>query len=369
MTLDGPRVGLICEQLLQRVPGGIGTYASALLSYLPAQGAEVTALVARHPREELRRAGLSRARRLPLPRRLLYPSWNRTGRPRIDAGVDVVHATSMAFPDRGRVPLVVTVHDLLFREFPEAYPARGLAFHERALARLAQADLVICPSEASAAAVRAVGHGVGPIRVVPLGCDLAPPRLDERDRVLKALGVEPPYVLWVGTLEPRKNLIGVVRGFVRAAGAATGLNLYLVGPSGWGRDDLGPLLAERGVADRVRRLGRQPRERLGALYAGAAAFVYPSLGEGFGFPVLEAMACGSPVVTSDRSSLPEVAGDAALLCDPTDESSIAERLAEVLDDAGLADELRERGRKRAAEFTWERTARATVACYREALAP
>jgi len=114
-------------------------------------------------------------------------------------------------------------------------------------------------------------------------------------------------------------------------------------------------------------LGNQPRSHLAALYAGAEAFLFPSLAEGFGLPVLEAMACGTPVVTSRGTALSEVAGDAAILCDPTDPDSIGDALARVLEDVDLADALRRRGRDRASRFTWERTARDTAACYAAAL--
>jgi glycosyltransferase involved in cell wall biosynthesis len=185
---------------------------------------------------------------------------------------------------------------------------------------------------------------------------------------LEAVGVRRPYVLWVGTLEPRKNLGGVVRGFRHAVRRIPGgdrFRLYLVGPSGWG--EVSRATAD-GAGDAVRWLGPRSRADLAALYAGADAFVFPSLGEGFGLPVLEAMACGAPVVTSDRSSLREVGGDAAGLCDPGDDASIGSALAEILADRDLAAERIRRGRLRAEEFTWERTVRETVDSYRTVLA-
>lgn len=362
------RLGLLCEQLLQPVPGGIGTYVRALLTALPQTGVEVVPIVAWHRRSRLEPMELGGARRVPLPRPVLHESWSRTGRPGVGRGLDLVHATSLAFPSP-RSPLVVTVHDLLFLEFPDAYPARGLSFHRRCVDRLWTADLVISPSQATLDGLRSIARPPRRVRVVPLGTDLTAPR--EPEPVLRELGVERPYVLWVGTLEPRKNLERAIRGFVEAVGSGVrrgdGLRLYLVGPRGWDRGRVAELLEQRGVRELVRWLGPQPRERLAAVYAGAEAFVFPSLGEGFGLPVLEAMACGTPVVTSDRSALREVAGDAAVLCDPTDESSIAGALARLLGDPELAEACRRSGLRRAAEFTWERTVRETVACYREAL--
>jgi glycosyltransferase involved in cell wall biosynthesis len=306
---------------------------------------------------------------VPLPRRPLHEAWSRAGLPRPGGGLDLVHAPSLAFPNRGRRPLIVTVHDVLFLEFPEAYTAHGRAFHRRALSRLSQADLVICPSRTAADALRSLKQELPKrIRVVPLGTDLVRPA--DPNWVLRELGVEGPYVVWMGTIEPRKNLRRAIGGFLQATNDDRGTErpkLLLVGPAGWLDRPIMDLLDEPVVRERVRRVGRLDRDRQAAVYAGAEALLLPSLGEGFGLPVLEAMACGTPVVTSDRSSLPEVAGDAAVFCDPLDEGSIAAALSSVLRDPELADRLRERGLARAAQFTWERTARETAACYREAL--
>lgn len=364
------RVSLICEQLMQPIPGGIGTYVRGLMSTLPRYGVQLDPVVAWHRPARLAEAGLSQARRLPVTRHALYRRWARRGKPRVGGRADLVHAPSLAFPSRDSRPLVVTVHDLLFREYPEAYPKRGVDFHERAAGRLWDADVVICPSDYTAEAVKGLKDPPKLVRVVPMGTDLSAPPPQDRDRVLERLGVERPYVLWIGTVEPRKNPEGVVQGFVHAVEsvpAAKSLNLYLVGPPGWWRGEVGEFLEKKGMTDRVRRLGWLPRSTLASLYSGAEAFLFPSLAEGFGLPVLDAMACGAPVVTSDRTSLPEVAGSAAMLCDPDDSESIGAQLAKVLRDRGLAEDLRRLGLRRAAELTWDRTARETVACYRELL--
>jgi glycosyltransferase involved in cell wall biosynthesis len=205
-----------------------------------------------------------------------------------------------------------------------------------------------------------------------MGTDLEPPPPEEREQILERLKVQRPYVLWMGTLEPRKNPEGVMRGFVNAIESdipdADKLNLYMVGPPGWWSGDVRDLIETRGLSDRVRRIDAQPVPVRAALYAEASAFVFPSFAEGFGLPVLEAMACGTPVITSNRSSLPEVAGSAAELCDPDDHASIGRAIAKVLRDPDLAEDLRRLGKRRAAEFSWERTARQTVALYREVLA-
>jgi glycosyltransferase involved in cell wall biosynthesis len=277
----------------------------------------------------------------------------------------------MAFPPPDGRPLVVTVHDLNFIEHPDAYPAAGLRFHLAMLERVGEADVVIVPSRATAEALAQTPRPPARVRVIPMGTDMEPPSPEERDRILEGLDIKRPYVLWMGTLEPRKNPEGVMRGFVEALDSgfpdAAVMNLYMVGPRGWWSGDLAELISARGLTDRVRRLDEQPVPVRAALYAGASAFVFPSLAEGFGLPIVEAMACGAPVVTSNRSSMPEVAGAAAELCDPADPSSIGAALAKVLRDPELADDLRRVGFKRAREFSWQRTARETVACYREAL--
>ena len=364
---DVVAVSLVCEQLLQPVPGGIGSYVRALLESLPEHGVSIRPVVAWHRRSVVRGAGMDSARRLSLPRVVLYRTWAAGGGPVMPGGTRLVHAPSLAFPPRDTRPLVVTVHDVFFRTDPDLYPARAVRFHERAVGRLAQADLVICPSRATADAVRELRPQVRRVEVVPLGTEMATPPAEEVERVLARRGLRRPYVLWAGTLEPRKNLERTIRGFVDGTHELGEVRMCLVGPRGWLHGEPGELLAGRG--DRVRWLGPVPRDELAALYAGAEAFLFPSLAEGFGLPVLEAMACGTPVVTSDRSALPEVAGDAALLCDPTDHISIGEALSRVLRDRDLAARLRRAGLDRASGYTWDRMARETATLYRALVGP
>jgi len=174
-----------------------------------------------------------------------------------------------------------------------------------------------------------------------------------------------PYLLTVGTLQPRKNVEGVVQAFEALARDGAPHQLVVAGARGWRDEALAAKLRRSPAAARVRATGHVDDATLVALYRGAAAFVFPSRGEGFGLPPLEAMACGAPVVCSDRTSLPEVVGDAALLVDPDDAAAVAAALREALEPA-RADELRARGFARAAQFTWERCAEATVAAYRRA---
>jgi glycosyltransferase involved in cell wall biosynthesis len=302
-------------------------------------------------------------RRLPLPRPLLYESWHGAAWPpvqRATGPVDLVHATGVAVPPRS-APLVVTVHDLAVLHDPSRFTRHGARFLRRAI-RLTRerADLVLCSSEATARDCRGAGFAEERLRIVPLGVEARPAGEAQVDTVRRRLGLDRPYVLWAGTAEPRKNLPVVVESFRRLDDP--GLDLALAGPPGWGTD-VEELL--RPLGERAKRLGFLTRADLEAVYAGASAFCYPSLLEGFGLPVAEAMAQGTPVVTSAGTSTEEVAGGAGLLVDARDPAAVAAALARVLEDPALAARLASAGRARAAELTWSRTAALTLAAYRE----
>ncbi|HET9672264.1 MAG TPA: glycosyltransferase family 1 protein, partial [Actinomycetota bacterium] len=183
---------------------------------------------------------------------------------------------------------------------------------------------------------------------------------DDPAAALEAIGVSPPYVLFVGTVEPRKNVVGLIRAFRKIA-AEVPHTLVIAGPAGWGTS-LGRELAD--PPGRIEPVGAVSPQRLDALYRSADCLCYPSRYEGFGLPVLEAMLRGVPVVASTTPAVAETAGDAALLVDPTDEGAIADAVERVLTDRVLADDLRAKGRERTASFSWDRTAAATVEVYR-----
>jgi glycosyltransferase involved in cell wall biosynthesis len=212
---------------------------------------------------------------------------------------------------------------------------------------------------------------VTPERVVtvPLGAEdhFRPLPPGEVAAACRRLGLGPRgYVGFVGVVEPRKDVPALVEAFSRIAADFPGLQLAIAGPPGWGYAEVARRVATAGPADRIRLLGYVPQQDLPAFYNGARAIVYPSRYEGFGLPVLEAMKCGAPIVTSDVSSLPEVTGTAALLVPPGDVDGLQGALRRVLGDEALARELSARGLQRSAAFTWEACARATVDVYRAA---
>ncbi len=361
------RVALTVEQCWHRVPGGTATSIVQLgRALLARDDVEVVGVAARHaePAPDAHAPPVP-VRHLPLPRLALYETWHAVRRPVVERAtgpVDLVHATAVAVPG-ARAPLVMTIHDLAFLTEPEHYTRHGLRFFRRGteLARR-HARLVTVPSEATARECRDAGFDPDRLRIVPWGVDATPATSEDVAAVRTEHGLDAPYVLFVGTVEPRKNLPRVVQAMRRVA--RPDVELVLVGAKGW-NEDLDALLAA--VPGRVRTLGFVPHDRLAPLYAGAAVVVYPSLREGFGLPPLEAMAQGAAVVTSAGTATEEVAGDAALLVDPLSVDAIAAALDRVLGDAALAAELGERARARAATYTWARTAELTVAAYREAL--
>jgi glycosyltransferase involved in cell wall biosynthesis len=288
---------------------------------------------------------------------------------------DVYHATDHLLPPLG-VPTVFTVHDLAFLVEPQTHLPTNRLYLAAMMPRYARAaSAVIAVSEATRRdLLRYYRLPPERVRVVHLGVEPEFRPLDAataRARVAKRYGLAGPYVLFVGTLEPRKNVRALLAAFaalVRApsdANRSPPLQLAIAGAPGWWYDDLYRWVRARGLDSLVRFLGRVADADLPALYSACAAFAYPSLYEGFGLPPLEALACGAPVVCSDRSSLPEVVGDAALQIDPTRPAALAAALRRVLDDESLRQTLRARGLARAAGFTWGRTAAGTLTVYEQ----
>jgi glycosyltransferase involved in cell wall biosynthesis len=311
----------------------------------------------------------------PRPVRLLF---QQVGLPALAlaSGLDVVHSPSFIMPlARGRQRHLLTVYDMTFFSLPECHePLRRSRLYRWAiLASLRRAHLVSVPSEATRRAVLRFlpGAAHGRVRVVPPGIDraFAPSSDEEVARVRHRFRLDAPYVLYLGTLEPRKNLVRLVEAFARLAGGGRPEDLVLAGRPGWGLEPLDAAIASSGAAHRIRRLGYVDREDLAPLLTAAEVLVYPSLEEGFGFPPLEAMACGTPVVAAESSSLAENLAGAAELVPPEDVAALAAAVERLLVNRELHDRRRRQGLERAARFTWERTAEETVECYRALVRP
>lgn len=365
--LAAVRVAVALEQLWHRVPGGTARAALEVAAAVASRG-DVTqvGVAARHaaPPPATWHPPIE-VRHLPLPRLALYESWHAARRPHVQRAtgpVDVIHATGVAVPPRS-APLVVTVHDLAVLHDPAHFTRHGVRFLRRAIELTRrEADLVLCSSAATLADCEAHGFEPGRLRLVPLGVRVDPATPDDVARVRRQHGLDGDYLLFVGTLEPRKNLVTLLDAVARTS-ADDLPPLVVVGPTGWG-DDLAPRIERLGR--RVRSLGFVPQADLGPLYAGATIFCYPSRLEGFGLPVLEAMAQGTPVVTSIGTATEELVGDGAgMAVDPLDAEALAGALTALVADDAERTRLAEVGRRRAAERTWARTAELTVAAYRE----
>jgi glycosyltransferase involved in cell wall biosynthesis len=274
-------------------------------------------------------------------------------------------------PTRPATRTLLTVHDLSFMRHPDAFVPSLRRYLELAVPRsIHRADVVLADSSHTHSDLLTLfGIPAEKVEVITPGVDarFRPiPRSGDRARLKERYGVgDEPYVLSLGTVQPRKNYVRLIRAFARAneerplatqppRSADSRMRLLIAGGRGWLYEDI---FVEADKHDYVRLLGFVDDEDLPALYRGAALFAFPSLYEGFGLPVLEAMACGVPVVCSNTSSLPEVAGDAALLVNPLDVDGLSAAMVRVLEDAALRKTMISRGLAQAARFTWERSAR------------
>ena len=284
-------------------------------------------------------------------------------------GADLVHGPANALPlIRPGLPGVVTVHDLAIYDHPEWFP-RGQWFATRVVVprSIRGARMVICPSEATRRTVERL-FGVGPAhcRVIPHGVetDFARPVAEEMRRSVRdRYGLPDRYLLQVGTIQPRKNYLTTLRALARIPPQSR-LPLVAVGGAGWGDSSVAETVAQLGLERWVRFVGYAGLQDLPGLYQMADAAVFPSLDEGFGLPVLEAFAAGTPLAASNAGALPEVAGAAALLCDPLDDVSLAANLELLMHDAGTRTRLVSAGRARAQQYTWSESAAAHLAVYR-----
>ena len=347
------------EQCWHRVPGGTGISAIEVARELALRSdAQVVGVAGRHRHPPT--VGFVppiSVNSLPIGGPVLYESWLRLGWPKVESVVDnadLVHSTTIIAPATS-LPLVVTIHDLAFLRHPDFFTARGNKVFRRSLdIMLNKADMVLCSSQATLDDCVTAGFNSDRLRHVPLGVRAQNITSEDRTRVRATYDLPEQFVLFVGTLEPRKNLARLIEALGSLRDAPP---LVVVGMAGWG--DEAP-----STAHDVRFTGFVPANDLPALYEACSVFAFPSILEGYGLPVIEAMAHGAAVVTSRGTSTEEVAGGAAVLVDPLSVESIAAGLSEALSNV---DNFRASGLARAAQVPWSATAEATVSAYVEVL--
>ena len=356
---------------------GVSRYIEALLRELPRVAPHDELVVftgpdaarderAFDPKIEWRHSGL------PTGKPLVRVVWEQTMGPLATrrARVDVMHFPVNVVSLPPGAPQVVTVHDLAFHHFPEQYPAAKQRYL-RLMTRLSvsRARRVIAVSEATRQdIIRLYGLPAERIVTVPngIGSEMQPLPPDEVAEFRREQGLPEDFLLFLGTLQPRKNLETLLRAYATITNDVD-WPLIVAGGTGWQYDRIFQLVRQLELVERVRFVGYVAGTQLPLWYNAATLFVYPSLYEGFGLPVLEAMACGTPVIAANTSSLPEVAGDAGLLVDPRSVRGLASTMLMVARDGELRQQLGQRGRERAREFSWTRTAELTVEVYRQAL--
>ena len=298
--------------------------------------------------------------------------WEQTFQPAQLKQFDLYHALAFAAPLWLTAPMVVTVYDLSFIRWPDRLTrARRLYLRMFTALTCRRAQRVLTISQSTAADLSSLLQiPAAKIDVTPPGYDrqtFRPLPPDEIDVFRRRRSLPPRFWLFVGTLEPRKNLLTLLKAYARLPQSAR-LPLILGGGKGWMADDIFAAIEQQGLENWVQHIGFIPAADLPLWYNSAEAFLYPSVFEGFGLPVLEAMACGTPVLTSNASSLPEVVGAAGMTLPPDDSAIWTDALRDAVTNSDWRTEARQRGLARARQFTWQRTAELTLASYRQAIA-
>jgi glycosyltransferase involved in cell wall biosynthesis len=350
---------------------GVATYCRDLVRGFAAdpQGNRYLLYAKEPPPEDLELGAQVQWRTLParLWLALAVPSALRAGR------VDLFHGTNHMAPPLSPVPTVITVHDLSALSLPQHHNWRNrLLTVPQMLLSLRRATRIIAISRYTARDVARL-PGIDPARIRVIlrtaSPDLAPATPEAVEEVRRRLALPATFFLFLGALEPRKNVVALVRALALLhAGGDTRAQVVIAGAEGWQNHDVYREVAQRGLDGAVHFAGFVARKDLPALFGAATAFVFPSLFEGFGLPPLEAMACGTPVICSNAASLPEVVGEDALLFDPRSPEALAGCMRRLLDDAELQDRLRAAGLARVPLFSPRRAMHQTMEVYREAVA-
>ncbi|CAN5733471.1 glycosyltransferase family 1 protein [soil metagenome] len=368
-----PRVALDVSAVPAR-PAGAGVYVLRLVEALAAADQvdlELVAATGDGRRGEQAAPGANVHPVAP-GRRPVRLVWEQTQAPALAQRLgDLWHGPHYTMPLRTDVPCVVTIHDLTFFDHPEWHERAKVVYVRKMIRASAErADTLVCVSQHTAARLQAVLAPRVPVEVITHEVDhrrFQPE--DESDlEHLAALGVHQPFVVFTGTLEPRKNVPALVRAVARLAPSHPDLQLVLAGHRGGGGAEVYASVAASGLGERVVQLGYVDDDVLPALYRRAAAVADPALEEGFGLPALEALACGAAVVTSSGSAMEEVVGDAALLVRPGDEAGLIDAIEALVTGGPELNKLRAAGPDVAAGHTWERCARRQVEIYHQVLA-
>lgn len=368
------RIGLDAR-LIYYQPAGISRYTWHLLQAMAELDAQDEFLVFQHRKHRTPLVNQANFRRVTL----LAPAHHRLEQyflsvelPRF--GLDVLHSTDFIPPLYTSTKSVITVHDLAFLHYPHFLTSQSAAYYGQIDKAVVHARHVIVPSEHTRHDL--IGQMGAPSDKVSVIYEAANPSFrpipvePARQAMRKKYDIPDTYVFFVGTIEPRKNIAGLLQSFhlLRTKYGRTDVGLVIAGGKGWLFDETLEQVRQLHLEDSTFFLGRVGDEELHQLYVGARAHIHPAYYEGFGLPPLEAMACGTPTIVSNVSSLPEVVGDAALLVNPNDREEIAVAMDRLLSDDALHAELRAKGLQRAQLFSWERAARQTLEVYRKVAA-
>ena len=360
------KIAIHADAAAHAIPGGIGAYVRCLAdeALRSEDGDEVRLLVSRS--SDVSRWPSDSVDRSLLPLRLLYAAWNVLHMPTVH-GFDVVHAPGLVIPPAPESRLVATINDDTIERFPELVPRFWRKLYRRGFHAALEDAAVLCAISDATKRRLVDTYGVAPERVVvtPLAALVEPGHVQDTG-VLERCGIRRPYLLNVSTLEPRKNQAGLVRAFARAR--LVEHQLVVAGTPGWGADEVREAIARSDAAARVVVTGGVTDGELAALYANADAFALPSLYEGFGMPLVEALAHGLPCVVSTDAALVEVGGDAVIAVDASDDAALALALIRICTDDDTRDVLRAAGPRRAAGYSWRRTFELTREAWKAAAA-